>query len=103
MRGKWSDPSLFRFDKEPFQVPEGMPIKMEKRLEEFSEKNTVLAEMLKNLKGTKNIYICCMNDDYTQQQNNVTYVGCNFCSYTFFRILYEVPSSFSAFSFVTFR
>ncbi|KAK9405922.1 zinc finger protein RFP-like [Crotalus adamanteus] len=40
------------FDKEPFQVPEGMPLKMEKRLEEFSEKNTVLAEMLKNLKDT---------------------------------------------------
>ncbi|XP_063148876.1 zinc finger protein RFP-like [Candoia aspera] len=44
--------TLCRFDKEPFQVPEGMPVKMEKRLEEFSEKNTVLAEMLKNLKDT---------------------------------------------------
>ncbi|XP_070594090.1 zinc finger protein RFP-like [Erythrolamprus reginae] len=44
--------TLCRFDKDPFQVPEGMPIKMEKRLEEFSEKNTVLAEMLKSLKDT---------------------------------------------------
>ncbi|XP_032064972.1 tripartite motif-containing protein 15-like [Thamnophis elegans] len=42
--------TLCRFDKDSFQVPEGMPVKMEKRLEEFSEKNTVLAEMLKNLK-----------------------------------------------------
>uniref|UniRef100_A0A8C6VC53 Uncharacterized protein n=1 Tax=Naja naja TaxID=35670 RepID=A0A8C6VC53_NAJNA len=48
--------------------PEGMPIKMEKRLEEFLEKNTVLAEMLKNLKGTKKIFNITLDKDTANPQ-----------------------------------
>ncbi|XP_053155178.1 zinc finger protein RFP-like [Hemicordylus capensis] len=44
--------TLCRFVKEPFQPPEEMPVKVEKRLDEFCEKNTVLAEILKNLRDT---------------------------------------------------
>uniref|UniRef100_A0A6J0V2K0 Zinc finger protein RFP-like n=1 Tax=Pogona vitticeps TaxID=103695 RepID=A0A6J0V2K0_9SAUR len=42
--------TLCRFEKEPFQPPEEMPQKVEKRLSEFSEKNIALADIMKNLK-----------------------------------------------------
>ncbi|XP_077180802.1 E3 ubiquitin-protein ligase TRIM39-like [Paroedura picta] len=44
--------TLCRFDKKPFQPPEEMPVKVEKRLSEFSERNVALAEILNNLKDT---------------------------------------------------
>lgn len=45
--------ALCRFDKKPFQPPEEMPVKVEKRLGEFSERNVALTEILNNLKGTE--------------------------------------------------
>nr|XP_034962870.1 zinc finger protein RFP-like [Zootoca vivipara]XP_034962871.1 zinc finger protein RFP-like [Zootoca vivipara] len=44
--------TLGRFDKEPFQSPEEMPSKVEKRLGELSEKNSVLTNILNNFKDT---------------------------------------------------
>ncbi|XP_053234898.1 zinc finger protein RFP-like isoform X1 [Podarcis raffonei] len=44
--------TLGRFDKEPFQPPEEMPSKVEKRLGELSEKNSVLTDILNNFKDT---------------------------------------------------
>ncbi|XP_062978280.1 zinc finger protein RFP-like [Elgaria multicarinata webbii] len=44
--------TLGRFDKEPFQPPEEMPHKVEKKLGEFSEKTIALTEILKNLKDS---------------------------------------------------
>ncbi|CAI5767809.1 finger RFP-like [Podarcis lilfordi] len=51
---RWeTDAFLFpRFDKEPFQPPEEMPSKVEKRLGELSEKNSVLTDILNNFKDT---------------------------------------------------
>lgn len=40
-----------RFDKNPFQPPEEMLVKVEKRLGEFSERNIAFSEILNNLKG----------------------------------------------------
>ncbi|XP_044307672.1 zinc finger protein RFP-like [Varanus komodoensis] len=44
--------TLGRFDKQPFQPPEEMPQKVEKRLREFSEKTVLLTEILKNLRDS---------------------------------------------------
>ncbi|XP_042310921.1 E3 ubiquitin-protein ligase TRIM7-like isoform X2 [Sceloporus undulatus] len=44
--------TLSRFDKDPFQPPKEMPCKIEKRLNEFSEKNNALTEIIKNFKDT---------------------------------------------------
>ncbi|KAF7250015.1 Tripartite motif-containing protein 15 [Varanus komodoensis] len=47
--------TLGRFDKQPFQPPEEMPQKVEKRLREFSEKTVLLTEILKNLRVNVNL------------------------------------------------
>ncbi|KAH0630383.1 hypothetical protein JD844_013353 [Phrynosoma platyrhinos] len=44
--------TLSRFDKDPFQPLKEMPCKIEKRLSEFSEKNSALTEIIKNFKAT---------------------------------------------------